>query len=87
MQLTISIIIDKYAFDGFEERVGIDIQVVEDGLQIDILLFRLGIVPVLGQNHQIALIPPHNADIPLQTVWRPETAQQRKRTSTSKPKS
>ena len=49
MQLTISIIIDTYAFDGFEERVGIDIQVIKDGLQIDIFLLRFGIVPVLAK--------------------------------------
>ena len=57
-----------YTFDWFQECGGINVEAVQNGLEIDVLLFGLGIVTVLGQYHQIAVIPAHNIHIPLQTV-------------------
>jgi hypothetical protein len=60
-------------FNGFQERGRVDIQSLKYGLQVNVLLLRLGIVTVFSQHHQIAIIPFHDINIPFQTIGRPET--------------
>lgn len=60
------------AFDGFQEGSGVDVQAIEDRLEVNLLLLGLGIVAVLGQHNQIAVVPTHNIHIPLQAVRCPE---------------
>ena len=46
------------------EFAGVDIKIIEDWLEVNILLFRLNIVAVFGQNNQISIVPMQYIDIP-----------------------
>lgn len=46
-----------YTFNGFQERGRVDIQSLEDGLQVNVLLLGLSVMAVLGQHYQITVIP------------------------------
>jgi hypothetical protein len=62
-----------YTFNGFQERGRVDIQSLEDRLQVNVLLLGLSMMTVLGQHHQIAVVPFHNINIPFQAIGCPET--------------
>ncbi len=61
------------AIDWFKECVGINIQVVENGPEVDIFLFGFLIVAIFGQDNQVAVIPPYHIYISFQAVGCPET--------------
>jgi hypothetical protein len=56
-------------FYGFKKSVGINIKTFKYGLEVNVILLRLGIVAVFGQNNQITIVPLHHINISLQTIW------------------
>ena len=61
------------SFDGFQKRCGVNIQAIKDRFEVDVLLLRLCIMTVFGQDYQIAIIPLDDINIPLQAIGRLET--------------
>ena len=68
----ISGISNSYAFDRFQKGSRIDIKPLKDWLKINIFLFRFSIVAVFSLHHQIAIVPPQDIHIPLQTIGCPK---------------
>ena len=54
-----------HSFNRFQKRIGVDIQPGKDRFEVDVLLLRLGIMAVLGQHHQITVVPLYNIHIAL----------------------